>query len=304
MSVEMALACWRGVRDLAGPSGQVHLTGGEPFEDYERLEQILQGAQQSGLEGLEKIETNAYWCTDEELVRRRLLRMGELGLTRLQISTDVYHQEYISIERVRLGARIAQEVLGPERVQIRWRDFLTEPILVGPMKRAERAAAFRAAMGKRRERLLGRAAKELSGLLPSRVYDDFADINCKQNLLGARHVHIDGNGNVFSGTCMGIILGKVGTARHESLDKLWQGFDYREHPIVAILVEGGPGGLITPAERLGYQRKKGYASKCHLCYEIRRFLYQSGKYGGYIGPSVCYGLGTTENGAAAIIGEK
>jgi len=162
--------------------------------------------------------------------------------------------------------------------------------LAGTMKSTERAAVFREAMSKRRERLLGRAAKELSGLLPLRDCDDFKNITCKQTLLGARHVHIDGAGNVFSGTCMGIILGKVGTERQESLDNLWQGFDYREHPIVARLVESGPIGLIALAERLGYQREDGYASKCHLCYEIRRFLYLSGEYDGYIGPSVCYGL--------------
>ena len=129
--------------------------------------------------------------------------------------------------------------------------------------------------------------------------DDFMNITCKQTLLGARHVHIDGAGNVFSGTCMGIILGKVGTACHDSLDNLWQGFDYREHPIVARLVESGPIGLMILAERLGYQREDGYASKCHLCYEIRRFLYLSGEYDGYIGPSVCYGLEASKNGAAA-----
>ena len=244
MSVAMALGCWKAVRRLAGEEGMVHITGGEPFDDFERLETILRTAQAEGLEGLEKIETNANWCTNENLVRERLERLRDLGLTTLQISTDVYHQEYVPMERVRMGVQIGREVLGEDRVQIRWQDFYTDPVLVGPMGNKERGTAFLGAMGQRRERLLGRAAEKLASLLPAKVYDDFAGKNCKKNLLGAQHVHIDGSGNVFSGTCIGIITGKVEVGQEGGLDKLWQGFDYREHPIISVLVERGPVGLI------------------------------------------------------------
>jgi len=164
-------------------------------------------------------------------------------------------------------------------------------VLVGPMSSKERGAAFLGAMGQRPERLLGRAAEKLSNLLPAKVYDDFAGQNCKKNLLGAQHVHIDGSGNVFSGTCIGIITGTVEVGQEGGLDKLWQGFDYREHPIISVLVEQGPVGLIKSAIEVGYQPKRGYAGKCHLCYEIRRFLFEKKCYNGFIGPSVCYGLG-------------
>ena len=291
MSAALALDCWRAVRRMAGEEGLVHITGGEPFDDFERLETILRKAQAEGLEGLEKIETNANWCTNENLVRERLERLRDLGLTKLQISTDVYHQEYVSSERVRMGVQMGQEVLGEERVLIRWQDFYKDPVLVGPMSKPERILAFLRAMGQRRERLLGRAAEKLANLLPARVYDDFAGKNCKKNLLGVQHVHIDGSGNVFSGTCIGIIIGKVKAGPEGGLDKLWQGFDYREHPIISVLVEQGPVGLLKSALEAGYQPKPGYADKCHLCYEIRRFLFAKKCYIGFIGPSVCYGLG-------------
>ncbi|MCP4710160.1 MAG: radical SAM protein, partial [Planctomycetes bacterium] len=258
MSVPMALGCWKAVRRLAGEEGLVHITGGEPFDDFERLEEILRTAQAEGLEGLEKIETNANWCTNENLVRDRLGRLCDLGLSMLQISTDVYHQEYVPMERVCIGVQIGREVLGADRVQIRWRDFYQDPVLVGPMSREDRGSFFLRAMNHRRERLLGRAAEELSDLLPARVYEDFAGQNCKKNLLGAQHVHIDGSGNVFSGTCIGIMVGKVKAGPEGGLDELWQGFDYREHPIISVLVDQGPVGLIKSAIKAGYKPKRGY----------------------------------------------
>jgi len=287
MSVELALECWRAVRRLAPEKGKVHLTGGEPFGDFGRLKNILQAACEEHLGGLEKIETNAYWCTNEETVRRRLEELKALGLKKLQISTDVYHQEYVPLERVQMVAKVAGEVLGADGVQIRWRDFLREPVLVEAMSPDQRADAFRAAFAKRPERLLGRAAEELASLFPSRDYDCFAEYNCTRSFLGARHVHVDGAGNVFSGTCVGIIVGNVVTG--PKLDELWPKFDYREHPIISILAQKGPYGLAELAQKAGYQVLTGYADKCHLCYEVRKFLHQRGKYRAFLGPAVCYG---------------
>ena len=52
MSVELAVACWRDIRELAGQRGKVHITGGEPFGNYERLKRILQAACEEQLDGL------------------------------------------------------------------------------------------------------------------------------------------------------------------------------------------------------------------------------------------------------------
>jgi len=290
MSVEDALDHWAAIRRLGGERGKVHLTGGEPFGDFERLERILQGACEKRLGGLEKIETNAFWCSNEKLVRERLERLKELGLERLQISTDVYHQEYVPMERVELAFRVAREVLGADGVQVRWRDFYENPVLVGGMDDPGRSEQFLAAYKKRRERLLGRAAAELANLFPLRDYENFADNNCVKSFLGARHVHVDGAGNVFSGTCIGIVVGQVRPREAVALDELWRGFDYRKHPIISVLVDQGPVGLLSIAEELGYVGGRGYASKCHLCYELRRFLYEKGVPGQQLGPGGCYGL--------------
>jgi hypothetical protein len=137
--------------------------------------------------------------------------------------------------------------------------------------------------------MLGRAAAELSSLVISRNYEDFADVGCSRSLIGSRHVHIDGAGHVFPGTCVGIVVGNLQTGAYGSIVEMWRHFDYREHPIISVLVEKGPVGLLGVSKALGYKERSGYASGCHLCYEIRRFLYGTGCYGAYLGPGVCYG---------------
>jgi hypothetical protein len=289
MSVEFALDCWRALTRLAGPRAKIHLTGGEPFRDFDRLEKILQRGCEENPGSLEKIETNASWCTGEKLGREYLHRLKTAGLTKLQISTDIYHQEFVPIERVRLCARLAGEILGPDHVQIRWQDFFADPVLVQQMNEAQKRTAFQNTLQKRGERLLGRAAQELAALFPLRPYRDFAELNCARNMIASQHVHIDGTGNVFSGTCIGMITGNLFIPKRLSLDELWRQFDYRRHRVMSVLAAAGPCGLLAEAIEKGYRPLAGYASKCHLCYEVRAYLYQIGTYPAELGPGICYG---------------
>jgi len=146
-------------------------------------------------------------------------------------------------------------------------------------------------MQKRKERLLGRAADELANLCPTMNYEHFSGQSCAPALLGAKHVHIDGKGNTFPGTCVGIVVGNVLSEPANTLDHLWSGLDFRNHPILSVLVEQGPVGLVSMAKSLGYPvRSGGYAGKCHLCFDIRRYLYQTKQFGSALGPALCYGL--------------
>jgi hypothetical protein len=288
MTAEFAIECWQGIRKLAGDAGQIHLTGGEPFGDYPRLKKILQLACAKNLAGLQKIETNAYWCTDPQIVRSRLIELKSLGLTKLQVSTDIYHQRYVPFERVRLAITIATEILGEQAVRIRWRDFYENPILTDDFEDYKRHEAIANELKKRPERLLGRAVEKLITHFPSRNYDEFAENNCIRAIFGARHVHIDGEANIFPGTCVGIKLGNLRAGGGRGLDEVWRMWDYHEHPILAPLVEHGPVGLVDVARSMGYRPMAGYASKCHLCYDVRKFLHYSGQYTQWLGPETCY----------------
>lgn len=287
MDPEMAWNCWQATRELNGQAGSVHLTGGEPFLRYELLRDLLQKAYDSGIGGLEKIETNAAWCVNDQITRERIGELAKLGLTKLQISTDVYHQQFVPTDNLQRAIRIASEILGPERLQVRWRDFANDPVRSELMSEDELDEAFTHALDKIPERMVGRAAVRLSHLVNQQLYSSFKGTDCRKSHIAAKGVHIDGFGNVFSSTCIGIITGKVD--KDYSLKDVWVNYDFTQHPIWAVLTEGGPWLLAENARERGFVPAEKYAGKCHLCYSVRKWLFTNDLFPDHLGPAVCYG---------------
>ncbi len=287
-------ARWWGELAAASPHGcRVHLTGGEPFGDYSRLLEVCRRAAReipSDSGPLEKIETNAFWCTDEAVVRRRLAELDAAGMGRLVISADPYHQQYVPIERCRLVARVAEDVLGADRVQVRWRDWLAEGFDTGDLPESDRAELFARYAREGRDRLNGRAAELLTrGVRPGRRMEQFTDSLCHDALLRSKHVHVGPGGSVLAGTCAGI---RLGDATAEPIDEIWRklGEDWRERGVVGVLAREGPVGLARAAEQFGFEpdRTGGYRSKCHLCWTVRSHLVARGAFPAELGPAVIY----------------
>jgi len=305
MTIETAIKAWQGLKTLAGDSAKIHLTGGEPFLYFDRLCEILEAAKKERLGDVDLIETNAYWATDEKTIRDKLQILDRLGMRRLKISTDPFHLEYVDIEPVRLLARVGSELLGKDRVMVRWEKYLENPVLpltaehapcllhASPTKSFGDRWAGETAENKRYIdalnaypcRFTGRAAGRLAELKAGKTIEELSKLNCSGAFLGAKGVHIDAFGNVFSGTCSGIILGNV---NQQPLDEIWKGFDPRETEFISILFESGPAGLLQEAIKAGYKPRKTYADKCHLCTSIRQFFLEKGKYKKIIGPEQCY----------------
>lgn len=291
MDVETALVLWRGLDEHATAHGHtmhVHLAGGEPFRDWVRLVSTIRAARDAGLTPLEKVETNAFWATDDGLTRARLELLDALGMERLVVSTDVFHQEFVLFDCVRRCVETARRVLGRGRVIVRWWDFFQNPVDTRALTAEERTQAYRAALAHHPDRLTGRAAAQLAHLLPTQPAAAFAGERCADELLGGRHVHIDPYGHIFPGTCAGIILGR---STDGDVENVWQHFaaSWPQHPVVAALVTGGSYGLLQRVQPLGYvERCGGYASKCHLCAHIRQFLAARGHWPEFVGPPECY----------------
>ena len=151
MPVETAVNAWQSLKILAGDGAKIHITGGEPFAYWDHLQEVLQAAKNEKLGKVDLIETNGSWATTEEVAAQRLKRLDELGMHRLKISTDPFHQEYVDAEPVRRLAQIASDILGSGRVPVRWRPawWCTETAL-------EKLGRLRA--GVRRFRLLHETA--------------------------------------------------------------------------------------------------------------------------------------------------
>lgn len=285
MPADMALAAWESLRALAGDDAKVHLTGGEPFLYWEHLLEIMQKAKSQGLGNADLIETNGFWADCAEVVTKRLKALDGLGMRRLKISVDPFHQEYVDIEPVRLLADIATELLGPERVLVRWRKYLENPVDVKSLSDKELQQQYVEAIREYPCRFTGRAGGKLAESVAAESVENLDYLGCKGDFLGAKGVHIDPYGNVFSGTCSGIIIGNV---NYKPLQELWKEFGPRQSEFINILSERGPAGLLEKAESVSYVKAKCYADKCHLCTSIRQWLFDKGIGGEVFGPKEVY----------------
>lgn len=285
MSVYTAISAWKSLKILSGDSAKIHITGGEPFLYWEKLQKILEEAGKENLGKVDLIETNGFWATKEKLIKQRLKRLDKLGMNRFKVSTDPFHQEYVDIEPIRRLAEIASEILGPERVLVRWRKYLDEPAEMKALSVTERQQKYISAMKDYPCRFTGRAAGRLAELVAASPPEEFTSMNCKSNLLSAKGVHIDPFGNVFSGTCSGIIVGNVNQTK---LEDIWKQFHPEQNEFINTLFNFGPFGLLEQACKLGYQKAKVYAGKCHLCTSIRQFFFDKGLERHIIGPAECY----------------
>jgi len=289
-----AVRWWRELGELArsrGKTMKIHLSGGEPFGNWPLLREVAERAHAEGLTtngAFQKVETNGFWASDEHVVAERLSVLDKLGMGKLAVSADPYHQEFVDPQCVRRCVETARRVLGPDRVQVRWAEWLGRMQDLRDIPPPQRDEVFRRAYETHKDRLTGRASVSLAGLLETRPASRLAGEDCRHSILAARHVHIDPYGNVFPGTCAGIILGN---AKQTPIAEIFQQATEKHftNPVLCALVNGGPGLLLRYAQLLGFEPQlAGYAAKCHLCAEIRRFLFERHVFEARLGPRQVY----------------
>lgn len=290
MPVEAAAGHLSALARLEVPSGGIHIGGGEPFGDFDRLLAVLRAARDAGLPGVGFVETNGFWATSEATVRGRLAALRDAGMMQISISADPYHQEFVPPECVRLLQEVALDVLGPRGVRARRWKWLERPQNVAAMPEDERQTLFADFLRRRPERMTGRAADCLAPLLAPAPVDALPDDGCRVALLESGHVHVDPDGWVYPGTCAGIVLGRA--TAESPLDELVGAWRLDRSPLVEHLVSGGPKRLLSAAAEQGFRpRARGYAGTCHLCWQVRRHLVEAGVGGGELQPTWLYAGG-------------
>ena len=286
MATDTAVAGWEGLKRIAGDTAKVHITGGEPFLVFDRLADIVHTANRMKLNGLDSVETNGDWGDNEQDIAEKLKFLDAMGMGRLKISWDPFHEEFVDIERVRRLWETGRTVLGPERVLVRWEHHLRSPTGIRQKSAAEKMAIFRTALAEDPCRFTGRAAEMLAHLAMGAPAADYRDRHCQQALLSSKGVHIDPYGHVFNGQCSGMA---IGTIPQTPLEELWRQWQPDSEAFWSVLYHHGPFGLLDMAQQHGYRPGEKYASKCHLCADIRRFFFDKRLFPPIITPNACYG---------------
>ena len=256
----------------------LHFTGGEPFLNVDLLLKAVEMAAALKIPST-FVETNCFWCKDDDLTRQRLQALKEKGLQGILISVNPYYAEYVPFERTDRCIQISLEVFGPDvivyqleyyrlfrKLGIRGRLSIEDyQNLTGGQSLSHRVELF----------LMGRAAYQLKDLYPSYRAKRFCRVPCRPSMLRNWHNHFDNYGNFMPGYCGGISLGSW-----FHLDKLLsEGLDLENRPVLDYLFHEDMRGLFHFALDRGYEEaKEGYVSKCHLCVDIRKHLASTGDF--------------------------
>jgi hypothetical protein len=287
MPVASAASHLAALARLGVPAEGIHIGGGEPFGDVERLLTVVRTAVNAGLDGIGYVETSGFWATSDTIVRDRLRALADAGMRQLAISADPYHQEFVPPDRVQRLYDIACEVLGPGGVRARRWKWLHAPRDVSTLLNDERRRLFKDFLERYPERMTGRAAEHLAPLLPRTPLEDLPTTPCRAALLESRHIHVLPGGEVYPGTCAGLVLGRA--SPHAPLDALVRTWRTATSPRIARLVADGPRALLPEARRHGFRADPaGYVDACHLCWRLRRHLVRAGQTGDDLGPATVY----------------
>jgi len=262
--------------------------GGEPFLDTRLLAAVLKKAKELEIENRWVI-TNSYWAISQTVAEEILNDLKEAGLKSITFSVDAFHQEYTPLERVKIGLDAAVRIgldtvavdsylLGSEKLRNKYNILTLELIDELQEYTTVQFSRYLATFD-------GRGADNLAAYVPTE--QKLPAGKCQfpfwlgGDIRNPEVVEIDFQGNVT--LCPGLC---IGNAAHESLLKLLNDYDYQRHPIISIIAEQNPIGLLELARARGYKEERGFMNECHLCYEMRRFLQPY--YPEYLAPVTCY----------------
>ena len=249
----------------------VHIGGGEPFLNLDGLQAVLRAAQELGM-GIDYVETNSSWFKDRSSARKTLTALKRQGLSTLLISMSPFHNEHIPFARVKGVIEACQSTgIGV----FPWiGDFYPE------------VDSFDDSVPHGMAEYLDRFGDDYLRKLPARYWihpggralATFADIferipleeileshpgGCNE-LMDVTHFHLDLFGNYLPGLCSGMAIQRrdLGTP-----------LSPEEYPLLTTLFQSGIRGFFDCASKdFGFRPEGDYTSKCHLCFDIRRYL--------------------------------
>lgn len=257
-------------------SDGLHFTGGEPFLNFRLLSLAVEIANDYGIPST-FVETNCYWCSDDETTAKKLSCLKSKGLKGIMISVNPFYLEYVPFERTERCVEISAEVFGQNAMVYQWEYFKRFKRLGikdrMPLQDYLKIDSWDNFFQEVEFFMMGRAAYQLGDELARHFPRYPAEVLCQEScwppFLRDWHNHIDNYGNYIPGFCGGISFGDC----HRLDVLLSDGLELSDYPILGYIVEEDFNGLLHFAQDYDYlPNSKGYFSKCHLCVDIRKYM--------------------------------
>jgi hypothetical protein len=247
----------------------IHLTGGEPFLKFDLLLRCAEILNQIGLPST-FVETNAFWCKNDETTEDKLMQLKQAGLKGIMISVNPFVLEHVPFKNTERVARLSRRVFGQNAVvyqqhfysQFKKLNIESTLPFLDYLKMAGTKSLYYAEVIP-----MGRLCYTMGNLFQKRKAEYFFGFSCKDRLTSPHHIHIDNYGNYMTGFCGGISLGDA-----HNMENIFAGIDLEQKPVLKALAKDIE-HLYRLAKSLDYhQLSDGYISPCHLCMDIRKHL--------------------------------
>ena len=246
--------------------------GGEPMLYPARTVAIFKKAQKMKIPVIEML-TNGTWGRDKKRAEALARDLKDAGLNTLGISVDAFHLEHIPLEYPRYAAQ-ASLMAGIEKIV--WNvavleslsadnryDKITARILkelepVGIEAHVHKVAAA------------GRALETIPQFFQRTSLEGpcEGETPMENTLTNPRSLSIEPSGSAE--VCWHL---SIGNAKQTPLSRIINEYGWQKNPMIKVLVEEGPMGLLKEAKSLvGPFNEDLYVNKCHLCVEVRKYL--------------------------------
>jgi hypothetical protein len=230
-------------------------------------------ASQLGLPSI-LVETNAFWCQDDQEAREMLRALKDAGMDGIMVSANPFILEQVPFERTERALRTSRQVFGHNAFayQQLYYERFRELGLAGTMGFRDYVAVAGHSLQYAELLANGRVGYKLAGLFEEAPASRFYGASCRRELVRDWHVHVDNYCNLVPGFCGGLSLGDA-----RELDTLCSGIELDQRPILTALLHDLE-DLVHLGVEYGYQERAGYISKCHLCTDVRKHLARCGDF--------------------------
>jgi len=266
----------------------VHIGGGEPFMNFEKLLAVCESAARHRV-AIDYIETNASWYTGEDAAALKLKKLKSAGVDCLLISVDPFHNEFIPYNNIKNLANACRKCgVGTFLWQSRFERVVAQmdESAAHPLEEYERlfggdfiktiAESYGIGYNGRALRILERISRN------KQPYGYFLkDAQCSERITSLGHFHVDLHCNFIPPSCNGFTA--------DIFDLCGGGLDGEKYINFMSVVSGGLPALFDRAVSFGFiPDGGGYASKCALCFDIKKYIYENTGAPADIGPPGFY----------------